>query len=66
MDISQVHAVSIIIMDISDYTDFTVAQHPTILTTNTVIAVLDVLMNMEVSHLIICYPLLLFILSYLI
>ena len=47
----QVHAVNINIMDISNYTDFTVAQHHG-LTTNTVIAVLDALIIMEVSHLI--------------
>ena len=50
----QVHAVNINIMDISNYTDITVAQHLD-MTTNTVIAVLDVLINMEVSYLIICY-----------
>ena len=66
MDILQVHAVNSIIMDISNYTDFTVAQHPTILTTDTVIAVLDVLIKMEVSYLIICYLILLFIFPYLI
>ena len=51
MDVLQVHAVNIIIMDISNYTDITVAQHH-IGTTNTVIAVLDVLIIMEVSYLI--------------